>query len=379
MDVANLSLWARYKGIDVLGTGDFTHPLWVKELKQNLRQVKNKGLLEDEKKQHFILTAEISSIYSQKGKCHRVHNIVMAPDFLVVDKINKELSKIGNIVSDGRPILGISCIDLAKILFKISPDIMLVPAHIWTPWFSVFGEKSGFNTLEEAYGEYVTKITALETGLSSDPSMNWRVSMLDRFSLISNSDSHSLQKLGRELNVFDCELNYWEIKKALEKKDKKKFLYTVEFFPEEGKYYFAGHKKCKTAFNAQDEKKYKMLCPKCKKILTPGVLSRIDKLADRAAGVIPKNAIPYKNLVPLDELIAQAKGVSKNSKTVLKDYIEYVTTRGTEFFILQEMSEKDLFKNFSEKLAISILNVRQGKVKVIPGYDGEYGMVKAVF
>ena len=376
MDVANLALWAGYKGIALMGTGDFTHHLWLQELKRNLTPLPDKGLLQHKGKQHFILTAEISLIYSQKGKGYRVHNVVMAPSFEVVDKINRALGSIGNIASDGRPILGISCIKLADILFGISPDIMLVPAHIWTPWFSVFGSASGFDSLQEAYGEYTEKITALETGLSSDPAMNWRLSQLDKFSLISNSDSHSPQKIGREANAFDCGLNYWEIKKALEQKDKKKFLYTVEFFPEEGKYHYDGHRACGVCLEPQEPKKLAGICPKCKKPLTLGVMYRVEELADRPWGFVPDNAIPYKSLVPLDEIIAESKGVEKTSKAVFAEYMKYVTTIGSEYDILNTMPEKELFAKLNEKVARGILNVRENKVQAQAGYDGEYGRIK---
>jgi len=223
MDISNLAKWAKLKGVDLLGTGDFTHHLWYQELKSCLVPDKKSGLYTYQGI-HFIPSAEISSIFSQDGNVYRVHNVVLAPSLEVVGEINKMLSTYGNLASDGRPILGLSCKRLVGELFKISSDLMLIPAHIWTPWFSVFGSKSGFNSLEEAYGKYTEKITALETGLSSDPAMNWMVSKIDKFSLISNSDAHSPSRIGREANVFDCELNYWEIKRVLKEKDKSKFL-----------------------------------------------------------------------------------------------------------------------------------------------------------
>ena len=378
MEIPNLALWAGYKGISLLGTGDFTHHLWLQEIKKNLTPVKDQGLLVYKNGQHFILTAEISSIYSQNGRGYRVHNVIMAPTIETAEEINKALGAIGNLASDGRPILGISCIRLAEILFKISPDIMLVPAHIWTPWFSVFGSASGFNSLEEAYGKYTEKITALETGLSSDPAMNWRLSALDKFSLISNSDSHSPQKIGREANVFDCALNYWEIKKVLETKDKSKFLYTIEFFPEEGKYHFDGHRNCNVRQSPQETKENHGLCPKCKKPLTVGVMYRVDELADRPLGFVPENAIPFKSFVPLDEIIAETRGVEKTSKAVAADYLKYVTSIGPEFYILGKMPQEELFQKLPEKVAQGIMNVREGKVEALAGYDGEYGVIKTL-
>lgn len=375
MDVKHIADWAKLKGIALMGTGDFTHHLWLQELKKYLVPQKDKGLFSHEGI-NFILTAEISSIFSQKGKVYRVHNMIMAPSFEIVAEINKALSYQGNLASDGRPILGISCIKLAEELSKISKDIMLVPAHIWTPWFSVFGSSSGFNSLEEAFGKYTQNITALETGLSSDPAMNWRLSCLDKFSLISNSDSHSPSRIGREANVFDCELNYLEIKKVLEKKDKNKFLYTIEFFPEEGKYHFDGHRNCNLRLSPQETKKYKGICPRCSKPVTRGVLNRVDELADRAEGCKPENAIGYKSMVSLDEIIADTKGVDKKSKAVEKEYLEVLSVFPSEFDILIRVPQEELFSKLPEKIAEGIKRVREGRLKIEPGYDGEYGKIK---
>ena len=375
MDIPNLAKWAKLKGIDLLGTGDFTHHLWVQELK-NYLQPKGKTGLYTHEGINFILSAEISSIYSQKGKVYRVHNILLAPSFEIVEEINKMFSTYGNISSDGRPILGMSCIKIAEELFKISDDIMLVPAHIWTPWFSVFGSRSGFDILEEAYGKYTEKITALETGLSSDPAMNWRVSKIDKFSLISNSDSHSPQRIGREANVFSCEMNYWEIKKVLEDKDKDKFLYTIEFFPEEGRYHYDGHRNCKVTLRPDETKKNKGLCPVCGKAVTKGVLYRVEELADRQEGFVPENAIGFKSRVSLDEIIAEVKGVGKQSKAVAKEYLDIIHSCGPEFNILNKMTIDELYNKLSPRVAEGIKRVREKDLKIIPGYDGEYGVIK---
>ena len=374
MDIPNLTKWARFKGIDLLGTGDFTYHLWLQELKKYLEPKENSGLYAY-KDVHFILSAEISSIFSQGGQVYRVHNIILAPSFKLAEEVNKMLSTHGNLASDGRPILGISCYKLAQELFSISEDLMLIPAHIWTPWFSVFGSKSGFNSLEEAYGEYTEKITALETGLSSDPAMNWMVSKIDKFSLISNSDSHSPSRIGREANVFDCQLNYWEIKKVLKEKDKSKFLYTVEFFPEEGKYHFDGHRNCNIRFSPQESAKHKGICPVCNRPLTRGVLSRVEELADREEGFIPEGAIGYKSLVSLDEIIAEVKGVGKQSKAVEREYMDIIYNSGPEFNILVKMSIDDLFSRLPERVAEGIKRVREKNIEVLPGYDGEYGVI----
>jgi uncharacterized protein (TIGR00375 family) len=375
MDIPHLTKWAKLKGITLLGTGDFTHHLWLQELKQFLQPQEEKGLFLYEGV-YFILSAEVSSIFSQRGKVYRVHNVVLVPSFKLAEEVNKMLSLYGNLASDGRPILGLSCYRLAEELFKISEDIMLIPAHCWTPWFSIFGSNSGFNSLEEAFGKYTEKITALETGLSSDPPMNWRLSQLDNFSLVSNSDSHSPSRIGREANVFNCQLNYWEIKEVLETKDKNKFLYTVEFFPEEGKYHYDGHRMCNLRLPPQETKKYKGICPACGRSLTKGVLYRVEELADRPEGFIPQDAIGYISCVPLDEIIAEVKGVNKKSKAVEKEYLDLIYNLGAEFNILVKLPLGELFAKISPQIAEGVKRVREKKLKVIPGYDGEYGIIK---
>lgn len=375
MDIPNLAKWAKYKGINVLGTGDFTHHLWLQELSRYLQPDEKKGLFFYEGV-YFILTTEVSNIFSQRGKVYRVHNIIMVSSLKLAEEVNKMLSYYGNLSSDGRPILGMSCQRLAEELFAISPDIMLVPAHIWTPWFSVLGSNSGFNSLEEAFGEYTEKITALETGLSSDPPMNWRLSQLDRFSLISNSDSHSLQRIGREANVFDCEIDYQVIKQVLESKDKSKFLWTIEFFPEEGKYHYDGHRNCKVRLHPKQTKEYKDLCPVCARPLTKGVLNRVEELADREEGFVLESAVGYRSMVPLDEIIAEAKGINKGSKAVEKEYFNLVYEFGSEFNLLMNVPEKELFSKLPFYIAEGIKRVRERKLKILPGFDGEYGVIK---
>ncbi|MBI4846041.1 MAG: DNA helicase UvrD [Candidatus Omnitrophica bacterium] len=374
MDVENLAFWAKRKGISVLGTGDFTHPLWIKELKSKLEEEGN-GLL-NYSGMHFILTAEVSGIYSKNGRVYRIHNLIFAPSFKSVDKINKALAGIGNISSDGRPILGLDAAKLARIVFDIDENCVIVPAHIWTPWFSLFGSKSGFDALEDCFEEQSKNIFCLETGLSSDPAMNWRLSRLDRFSLISNSDSHSPQKIGREANVFDCEISYFEIMDVLKKKDKKRFLYTIEFFPEEGKYHFDGHRNCKVSFFPEETKAHRGICPVCNHALTVGVMNRVDELADRPQGFVPDNAIPFKNLIPLDEIIAESKGVSKASKAVSREYLKIISEFQTEFDVLIKADENYLRSNLPAEIAQAVIMVRQGKVKIDPGFDGQYGTIK---
>lgn len=376
MNVEHLAEWAKLKGIDVMGTGDFTHHLWLEELKSKLEPEGNglfvyKGI-------HFILTVEISSIYSKKGKTYRIHNMVFAPSFETADAINNVLSRRGNLASDGRPILGIDAEEIAHIVFDVDSRCMVVPGHIWTPWFSLFGSMSGFDRIEDCFGKETAKIFSLETGLSSDPAMNWRLSALDRFSLISNSDSHSPSKIGREANVFDCELDYDTIREVLRSKDKKRFLYTIEFFPEEGKYHYDGHRLCGVCFSPPETKLHNNRCPKCGRPLTIGVMHRVEQLSDRPVGFVPDNAIPFKNLIPLAEIIAEAKGVAKTSLSVERDYRGIVAKFGTEFEILLNASEEDLRRGMPERVASFIMRVRNGKVNIRPGYDGEYGTIEII-
>jgi uncharacterized protein (TIGR00375 family) len=377
MDLDSLDKWAKIKGVNVLGTGDFTHPEWFKNIKEKLEPVEA-GLFKLKKinsPTRFILTSEISCIYSKGGKVRKIHIIVFSPSFSTVEKINTELNKIGNLKADGRPILGLDAKELTKIIFDIDKDCMVVPAHMWTPWFSVFGSKSGFDTIEECFEEYSKYIFAGETGLSSDPKMNWRLSQLDKITLISNSDSHSPQKIGREANVFDTELSYYGISDAIKSKNKNKFLHTIEFFPEEGKYHYDGHRTCELRLAPKDSKKYNNICPVCKKPLTIGVLNRVEDLADRPDGFMPENAIPFKRLIPLEEIIAESIGVSTISKKV-KAYYESLTKNfGSEFKILLQSTKEEMEKNSLLEIAEGVIRVREGKIFINPGYDGVYGKI----
>ena len=374
MEVKTLSEVAKLKGISLLGTGDFTHHLWLEELKDSLKDSGN-GFFEYNGV-NFILTGEISSIYSKGGKVRKIHNVIFAPSFDIVDKINAALSSYGNLASDGRPIIGIDAKDLAEVLFGISKKIFLVPGHIWTPWFSLFGSKSGFDSIEECFEEYAKDIYALETGLSSDPGMNWRWSELDRFNLISNSDSHSPQKIGREANVFDVEMSYKGVTDALKVKDNKKFLYTIEFFPEEGKYHYDGHRNCNIRLSPSETRKNKNICPVCGKPLTIGVMNRVDELADRPEGFVLENNIPYKKAIPLSEIIADVLGIGSGSKAVEREYCTIVPRVGTELEVLTEVDESELLKKLPQKIAKAIINVRSGNVNILPGFDGEYGKIE---
>ena len=380
MNTSRIAEWARLKGVTLMGSGDFTHHLWLEELKANLEDTGN-GLFKFSAGRqagsdiYFMLTAEISSIYSKGGRGYRVHSVIFAPSFKTVDKINNALSRRGNLASDGRPILGLDAADLARIVFDIDPNCVFVPAHIWTPWFSLFGSMSGFDRIEDCFEEQTPKIFALETGLSSDPAMNWRLSSLDRFSLISNSDSHSPSRIGREANAFNCELSYQAIVDALKKKDKNRFLYTIEFFPEEGKYHFDGHRACGVRLTPGETKENNGRCPKCGKNVTVGVMNRVEQLADRPQGYKPENAIPYKNLIPLDEIIAEAKGIGKGSKAVAGEYRMALSKFGTEFEILLKAKKEDLEKGLPKRIAEGVLRVRKGQVIIQPGFDGEYGKI----
>ena len=373
MDIQHIAEWAKLKGVTLMGTGDFTHHLWLEELKYNLEDLGN-GLFKH-KDVYFILTSEISSIYSKKGKTYRIHNMVFSPSFKTTDRINETLARYGNLASDGRPILGMDAQELARIIFDIDESCIFIPCHAWTPWFSVFGSMSGFDRIEDCFEDQTPKIFALETGLSSDPAMNWRLSALDRFTLISNSDSHSPQKIGREANVFNCELDYKTIREVLKTKDKKRFLYTIEFFPEEGKYHFDGHRLCGIRWSPKETKEHNGKCPKCGKLVTVGVVNRVEKLADRPEGFKPENFIPFKSFIPLGEIIADAKGVGKTSVGVERDYHSYLAKFGTEFDILMRASKEALLKGLPPKIAEGVLRVREGKVNIKAGFDGEYGII----
>ena len=376
------------KGVKVLGTGDFTHPEWFNDLKEKLIPAEqglfklkpefqiSKNQKSDKDDMRFILSSEISCIYSKNDKVRKIHIVILSPSFEAVEKINIQLGRIGNLKADGRPILGLDAKELVKIVVNASPDCAIIPAHIWTPWFSLFGSKSGFDTIEECFEEYTKNITALETGLSSDPAMNWRLSALDKFTLISNGDSHSPGKIGREANVFDVDLNYDSIISAIKQKDSKKFLYTIEFFPEEGKYHYDGHRKCEISFSPKETKKHNGLCPVCTKPLTVGVLNRVDELSDRPEGFKPENAIPYKSLIPLEEIIAEVVGTGTGTKAVEEQHNNLMKNFDSEFSVLLDVSISDLEKGTLPEIAKAISLVREGKVKIQPGFDGVFGKIK---
>ena len=374
MIIPKIAEYAKLKGIGMVGTGDFTHPEWLKELKRNLKDTGN-GIYEYNGVK-FILNVEVNNIYTKKGKLRRLHILIFAPDFDTVDKINKYLGRYGKLASDGRPILSLDVYEMFKALLNISPDIFIIPAHIWTPWFSLFGANSGFDSLEECFGDLKDKFFAVETGLSSDPSMNWLWSCLDNYTLVSNSDAHSPSRLGREVNVFKEDLNYYELRDVLKNKDKKKFLYTIEFYPQEGKYHFDGHRKCGVRLSPKEARFNNNLCPVCSRNLTIGVLHRIEALSDRDEGYVPDDAIPYKRLIPLEEVIAEAKGCGRDTVGVKNEYRRLCNIFGNEFEILLNTPIDELKNNTEDKIAIAIDRVRRGDVVINPGFDGEFGKVK---
>ena len=379
LNPGNIGKWADKKGITVIGTGDFTHPKWLAELKEALEETKH-GLyqLKDKSsKAYFLLSAEVSSIYKQGDKVRRIHNMILAPNFAAVDRIIAGLEKTGaNLKSDGRPIMGVRCPDLVKIVLAADPANVIIPAHVWTPHFGLFGSLSGFDTMEEAFGDQSKHIFAFETGLSSDPKMNWQISKLDEYSLVSNSDAHSLRKIGREANVFEIsekKLSYNEIIRVIKDKNPKEFLFTIEFFPGEGKYHLDGHADCKFSCLPKETKRLKGICPKCGKKLLIGVLNRIDALSDRDSGCTPKRAVPYKNVTPLEEVIAETYGTGIGKK-VLETY-EKMVGKHREFEILLDLPKEEIAKISDPLIAESIIRIREGKVNVEGGYDGVFGKI----
>ncbi len=386
MTLENLDHWARLKGITVMGTGDFTHPKWIREIKTKLEpaepglyRLKQQYSLDKDMSEkrpvRFMLTVEISSIYSKNGKTRRVHTLIFVPSIETAERINTKLGWEGNIKSDGRPILGLGAKEVAKIALEADPRCFVVPAHAWTPWFSVFGSMSGFDSLEECFEELTPHIKAIETGLSSDPEMNWQWSKLDHIALISNSDSHSLKRIGREANVFNTELSYDGIIRAITSHDPSQFLSTIEFFPEEGKYHYDGHRVCQFSCHPSETKKLNNRCPKCEKAMTIGVLNRVAVLADRPLGGKPERIIPFKRLVPLDEIIAESFDMGTSSKKVHAEYLKLTNRFDTELVVLLDASRRDLEHTTSPDVVEGIIRVREGRVRIHPGYDGEYGTV----
>lgn len=381
LNIPHLVEWAKLKGLDLLGTGDFLHPLWLAELKSQLKEdgsgfmvyqgesVKREGV-------RFVLSVEISSIYSHKGRVRRVHNLVLLSSFESADKFQKALLAChATLASDGRPIVGISSKDLLTMALEADEKALFIPAHIWTPWFGVFGSESGYDSLSDCFEDMADKVYAIETGLSSDPAMNWRISELDNKSIVSFSDAHSLPNLGREATVIADELEngfsgLWEALKQ------QKIAGTIEFYPEEGKYHYTGHRNCEVKLNPDEEIKNGVICPKCKKGLTVGVMSRVEKLATRGAEEVISNRPKYKMLVPLNQIIAEALNTAKTSQKVINEYKKLAENLGGEIKILTKVDLAEISKLSGPKIAEGVDRMRQGKLVIDPGYDGVYGIVK---
>ena len=377
MDPEHLASGGKVKGLGLLGTGDFTHPKWYSELKSKLSPIDGSGLF-TYSGMTWMLSGEVSTVYEQEGRVRKVHHLLYAPDFETVSQANEFLAKYGRLASDGRPVLkGLDSAALVEGLKSISTHIVVIPAHAWTPWFSVFGSRSGFDSLSECYQDQTGRIFAIETGLSSDPEINWRVSALDDVSLVSNSDAHSPHpwRLGREANVFEFRrLTYRNVFDAIRAKDRSRFLFTVEVDPAYGKYHFTGHKKCGVSVSPREARRLENKCPKCGKKLTMGVLQRVEELADRPEGYVPPDAIPFRRLLPLYEVISAATGVNRlYVDSVLDLQNRLIAKFGSEFAVLLDSHESDLSQIVSQRIARAIVRSREGKVRVIPGYDGVYG------
>lgn len=384
--------WGKIKGINIIGTGDFTHPAWLAELQEKLEpaepglyKLKNTYAEEIEKTLpssvknnilRFVLTVEISNIYSKKEKVRKLHNLIIAPSFETVINLNSQLAHIGNLTSDGRPILGLDSKELLQLTLNTDPNNLFVPAHIWTPWFGMFGSKSGFDSIEETFEELTPYIKAIETGLSSDPFMNWRLTQLQNISIISNSDAHSPQKLGREATIIDAELSYQDIIEAIKTNDKR-LIGTIEFFPEEGKYHLDGHRACKIRFTPSETKQHSGICPVCKRRLTVGVDYRVEELANHNHDFKPKNHKLVEYIIPLPETIAEfVKTKSTTSKKVVTEYNKVIAALGTEFDILRNIPIDEIKSHGFELLATAIQKMRDKDLYIDPGYDGIYGTIK---
>ena len=387
----NLYRWSLIKGLTVVGTGDFTHPVWFEELRDQLEPAEE-GLYQlrpDLRRgidaelppacrgqMRFILSVEISLIYKKNDKTRKIHHVVTMPSFDAAARLNARLGAIGNLKSDGRPILGLDSRDLVEICLEACDEVLFIPAHIWTPHFAVLGASSGFDTLEECFEDMLPHIFAVETGLSSDPPMNWRLSMLDNYAIVSNSDAHSPQKLAREATCFNTELSFRGMYDALKDRDPTRFTGTLEFYPEEGKYHFDGHRKCDICWKPVQTLDADEICPVCGRKLTVGVLHRVEKLADRAEGDRPDVAMPFENLIPLPEIIGSVLQVGPTSKRVQTVYEQMLSTHGAELKILRELPIEEIAKTGDPLIAEGIRRMREGEVHIDPGYDGVYGKIQ---
>ncbi|MEK6852814.1 MAG: endonuclease Q family protein [Nanoarchaeota archaeon] len=373
--IQNIIKYAKIKGINLIGTGDFTHPEWLKEIKQHFEE--GDGILNSSESEiKFLFTGEVSNIYEQDRRVRKVHNLLFAPSVEIVEQINEHLSKRGNLESDGRPIFSnYTCPELVEDLKSISNEIEIIRAHAWTPYFSIFGSESGFDSVKECFQEQTKHVYAIETGLSSDPAMNWRLSQLDKYTLVSNSDAHSLWpwRLGREATLFHMkELDYRGIIKAIRNKEIKG---TIEVKPDYGKYHLDGHRDCNVCLLPEETRKINKICPKCGDKVTVGVLHRVEELADRPSTYIQKDAPLFITLIPLSELISASLGKAIYTKAVWNEYNKLIQEFGNEYNILLKADREKIIKIVNEKLADAIIQNREGKIKIKPGYDGKYGEV----
>ena len=409
MTIPNIALWAKRKGIGLVATGDWTHPQWFREIERDLEETGN-GLLRLKGDKGgmplFLLATEVSCIYSQGGKVRRVHTLLWVPSIDAARKISVEMTKRGcNLLSDGRPIVGLTSMQIAELVFAIEPHALIIPAHAWTPWFSVYGSLGGFDSIEEAFGSYAKHISAVETGLSSNPMMNWRIPELDSRAIVSFSDAHSGAKLGREATIFEIpegQVSYDAIYQALRVTDRKSpqksaIAYTVEFYPEEGKYHYTGHRACNIRQTPEETREKGTTCPVCGKPLTVGVMHRVDDLAGRTQQEValvertPKDPMckvkmygsdafphrpPFMMMVPLMEIIAESIGSPVTSPKVQMPYPRLTDELGSEFSVLMRAEVREIAHIAGEKIAIGIDRVREGKLTIDPGYDGVFGVVK---
>lgn len=382
MDVQTIAQWAKHKGIDVVGTGDFTHPRWLDELKDGLVE-DGSGLLrlkDDASSLRFVLTAEVSSIFRQQGRGRRVHTIIVAPSFQAAEAINEKLGRHANLASDGRPIIGLSCKEVLSHVLEVGEGAFVIPAHVWTPWFGLFGSKSGFDSLAQCYEDLTPYVRALETGLSSDIPMNWRLSANDEVALVSFSDAHSAPNLAREATVVQLtSRTFTNLAAALQNPrralaDNNAIIETLEFFPQEGKYHYDGIADLKLSLHPSERRKLALTDPALAKKVTIGVLSRVEELADRPEGYTANDRPGYRSLVPLQEVIASVLGTRKQAKRVQAEYMRLIELN-SELNILLDLTPTALSRLVSAELAAAILAVRRGDVKVTPGYDGVYGIV----
>jgi len=383
MNIKEIARFARIKGLNVVGTGDFSHPRWLKELAQDLAEAEGTGLYkpasDPESPIRFMITNEVSTIFTNEGSSKKVHHVILTLSLETAAQINDRLARYGNLNIDGRPMLDMTAAQLVEEVMQISPENEVFPAHAWTPWFSVFGAFSGFDRVEDCYQDMTKHIHALETGLSSDPPMNWRLSALDKYTLVSNSDSHSCWpwRMGREANVFELDkLTYEEILDAIRQKDSRRFKFTIETDPAYGKYHWTGHRNCQVSFSPQEAIKFENICPVCRRQLTKGVEQRVEELADRPAGFKPENTIGFTHLLPLSEIIQTVLGAANPStQSVWGVYNRLVERFGDEYSVLIDAPSEEMAKVVDARVAEAIVRVRKGEIRVTPGYDGVYGQL----